>query len=1058
MKNTTIKKILAASVLIWLMSSQTVAYVDYSKYEVKNYNVAIGYTSLKSGKDINKTYNFNLCSLQPKTEFKTQNSIKWIVKNSDGTPLEWATVTFENIDTKESTQVMTDFKWIYSSDNLFPGKYSVKFSCTTEENNDINSLLAWLDSGFLSNETINGCQPKYGYYKEPTVYFNYWNTIEVKNNVILNWINGILEKKYYAFLQWTVNYDDKTPAKWVEVSIGWKNATTDENGNYILNLKEGEQKIVYNYSTSLDNEQDDRYVKDYIKNPTASSYSHTGLVNLVSWEKTKISHTFERLKKPIVRWKVIDQQWVGIPWVDVAFSTLKTQTKADGTYELMIKPMSSKLAFRYIDNAYNIEKNILEYNNWESIDILWDTIVLNRNMMFNRVSKEAPKQIETGKIVWQVTNSLKEPVSNAIVTIKDHQVQTDKQGHYEAEVPTGDYILIFEHPEYTSDIHYVTQKTKSGNLVHLWKDQLLTIDTVFNMDELKTIKWTVTDNLKNKLDSVKISFVWDLENNYIGKKEFTTYTDINGNYELKAIAGKWNLTFEFQRERYTYNIDDLNYNVIEKGESLNINFTPKSWNIDQTETHLNSTPWYYVEEEILHQDVSIAISEKLKWVNATFVKKAYSKVIGKIRTKELLEPLAWVKIYTDWDEDSQYSDKDGNYVLWIKPGEKRKVTFDYSNYISDESYVVENKFTQTFDIKENTNTTFNQTFDRRSYSSINGYVRTNTNRPLEWALVTLTTSYWDVWAVVLTWPNGAYNIPKIRSWEYTLKFTNINNDTFEKSVFFKKRVGNDLKLDQMIRWEFNWYFTEINCKLHSMDNLEKILKKLQKYSTQFDYVQDFGYDFKPTSAKEPEITNTLWDHSDDALESELAINWEIFKNETTYKTDYNKDFKTQYNWDGDAYYYEPSWAHGLLEDNSDENYNTLRDYITTNAKSSNFWLKIDDEKNTLPTNFSRAQYTYAIWKFYLSDTTLKDNVKLIVDSVDDGVEVILNKTVIWFEKLGKQLKQEWNYVYAKVINLNTSVFNTLSDLLKSGENEIIIIHTNTSGKKAQLDAKIVLEN
>lgn len=107
--------------------------------------------------------------------------------------------------------------------------------------------------------------------------------------------------------------------------------------------------------------------------------------------------------------------------------------------------------------------------------------------------------------------------------------------------------------------------------------------------------------------------------------------------------------------------------------------------------------------------------------------------------------------------------------------------------------------------------------------------------------------------------------------------------------------------------------------------------------------------------------------------------------------------------DQDLYWYEPSGAHGLIDSpDPAADFSTLRDHVIANAGSPvTVTGPFNFESGSTLATFQYATFTYVLCDFYLAPDDDPSLYTISAGSVDDGIEVLVNGSILGFLKLGE---------------------------------------------------------
>jgi hypothetical protein len=167
-----------------------------------------------------------------------------------------------------------------------------------------------------------------------------------------------------------------------------------------------------------------------------------------------------------------------------------------------------------------------------------------------------------------------------------------------------------------------------------------------------------------------------------------------------------------------------------------------------------------------------------------------------------------------------------------------------------------------------------------------------------------------------------------------------------------------------------------------------------------------------------------------------VIGWWSFFDPTHYPTSTNPAFPVTFNGDPNDFYYEPSGARGMRDPTLDPTtaWNTLVSFIlgkgSTTKLSSEFTI---DEKSSVSVCYCQAQYGWALGLLYVPKDKYCDAYRLHVGVVDDGVELLVNGTIVGNKSYSQNdAAHEW---FPLVDAAGKSI-------LRAGLNEVVVIHAD----------------
>ncbi len=210
---------------------------------------------------------------------------------------------------------------------------------------------------------------------------------------------------------------------------------------------------------------------------------------------------------------------------------------------------------------------------------------------------------------------------------------------------------------------------------------------------------------------------------------------------------------------------------------------------------------------------------------------------------------------------------------------------------------------------------------------------------------------------------------------------------------------------------------------------------------------DDGDDDDDTSVTGDDDTGLIGDDDDNgddddtdgppALEN-VIVGWYVYDDGIAYETTSNPHHVVDHHGDEDLYYYEPSGGHGLLDPNLGHQaaFDLIEQHIIDHTALDPSYLQEEFtyEGNSTLATFEFATFTYAMAYLsfppqYTGDWTIS------VQSVDDGIEVLVNAHIIGYMKLNES---------NQVFDLDTDVDGNTGVLTPGIENTIIIILVDDS--------------
>jgi MYXO-CTERM domain-containing protein len=169
----------------------------------------------------------------------------------------------------------------------------------------------------------------------------------------------------------------------------------------------------------------------------------------------------------------------------------------------------------------------------------------------------------------------------------------------------------------------------------------------------------------------------------------------------------------------------------------------------------------------------------------------------------------------------------------------------------------------------------------------------------------------------------------------------------------------------------------------------------------------------------------------------VVIGWWSYFDPVHYPTSTNPSYTVTYNGDPNDFYYEPSGARGMRDPTlpAATAWNTLVSFILSKTSSatlsSGFTI---DETSSVSVCFCAAQYGWALGLLYVPKDKYCDTYRLHVGAVDDGVELLVNGTVVGNKTIAQNgdPSKEW-------LSL---VDGAGKSILRPGINEVVVIHAD----------------
>lgn len=128
----------------------------------------------------------------------------------------------------------------------------------------------------------------------------------------------------------------------------------------------------------------------------------------------------------------------------------------------------------------------------------------------------------------------------------------------------------------------------------------------------------------------------------------------------------------------------------------------------------------------------------------------------------------------------------------------------------------------------------------------------------------------------------------------------------------------------------------------------------------------------------------------------FATGWYIVDDSTSYPTTTNAAYVVDYHGDADGYWYEPSGAHGLVGSADPvADFAVMRDYVIARAGAPTpVTGPLDFYTSSSVPSLTYASYSWVVCDFWIAPGEDPARYEVVTGSVDDGVRVIVNGTVL----------------------------------------------------------------
>ena len=143
--------------------------------------------------------------------------------------------------------------------------------------------------------------------------------------------------------------------------------------------------------------------------------------------------------------------------------------------------------------------------------------------------------------------------------------------------------------------------------------------------------------------------------------------------------------------------------------------------------------------------------------------------------------------------------------------------------------------------------------------------------------------------------------------------------------------------------------------------------------------------------------------------SDFSLGWHLLDEGERIPTNTSGAHTVSEHGDVDSYWYEPSGNHGLigLEDPA-SGFERMRDYILERVPEPTMGIgNLHYYADSSISSFDEATFTYVMADFFVGGSENPFDYRLTVSAVDDGIEVIVNGTILGFLKLD-EAGREWD--------------------------------------------------
>jgi len=143
--------------------------------------------------------------------------------------------------------------------------------------------------------------------------------------------------------------------------------------------------------------------------------------------------------------------------------------------------------------------------------------------------------------------------------------------------------------------------------------------------------------------------------------------------------------------------------------------------------------------------------------------------------------------------------------------------------------------------------------------------------------------------------------------------------------------------------------------------------------------------------------------------SDFSLGWHLLDEGDLIPTDTNPSHVVSEHGDIDSYWYEPSGNHGLTGDgDSSEAFERMREYVLERVPEPTIGIgNLHYYADSTVSSFSEATFTYVMADFVVSESEDPYDYWLTVAAVDDGIQVIVNGTILGYLKLD-EMGRDWD--------------------------------------------------
>ncbi len=169
----------------------------------------------------------------------------------------------------------------------------------------------------------------------------------------------------------------------------------------------------------------------------------------------------------------------------------------------------------------------------------------------------------------------------------------------------------------------------------------------------------------------------------------------------------------------------------------------------------------------------------------------------------------------------------------------------------------------------------------------------------------------------------------------------------------------------------------------------------------------------------------------------VVIGWWSYFDPVHYPTSTDAAHKVTFNGDPNDFFYEPSGARGMRDPslNPTTAWNTLVSFVFAKGSTAKLTPGFDiKEVSSVNVCYCEAQYGWALGLLYVPKDKYCDTYRLHVGAVDDGVELLVNGTIVGYKSIGQNADPAHDWL--------PLVDGAGKSVLRPGLNEVVVIHAD----------------